>query len=216
MVKIFIDVREGARGRRFKEILEAAGHEVYIKQLAIGDYRIGNSVCIEYKTPADFAASVVDQRLFKQSHFMQEEYYTSFVVVDGSMSDCVAESELTMSAIIGATTSVMYREGVPVVFLSGAGFIDFVLSVIKKIEKQSSVIYRPVAKKSVVPDDQIRFLSGLPKIGLKMARKLLEKYHTPFNALKELDDWKDVRVGPEAKENIRRILHEKYDSYRET
>lgn len=75
MVRVTVDSREAASAKRIVEALRAAGLEVYVEPLPVGDYLLpgGDGVdplLVERKTVTDFVGSVRDGRLWGQVRVM--------------------------------------------------------------------------------------------------------------------------------------------------
>ena len=61
-------------------------YSVKTDQLPIGDYLFDDKIVFEYKTPSDMINSIMDGRIFKQAHNM-EQYPFSFVIIVGNVAD---------------------------------------------------------------------------------------------------------------------------------
>jgi ERCC4-type nuclease len=70
-VEIAVDDRERPSGVA-AELEKADGVLVKIEHLTLGDYCVDGAVLIERKTAADFAASLIDGRLFGQAGRMAD------------------------------------------------------------------------------------------------------------------------------------------------
>jgi ERCC4-type nuclease len=115
-MKITIDAREKGRIDSAKKYYESQNLEVQVEELPIGDYIFtdGNeSVAFEFKTTADFVASIQDGRVFNQAINMAEEYNHAFVIIQGddhSRAKALAMSrnyhEITYFGYLGAIASL--------------------------------------------------------------------------------------------------------------
>ena len=66
------------------ELLRQAGvFDVRMARLTVGDYLINDEVLIERKTLADFAASLVDGRLFPQAARLARDDHRSLMLIEG-------------------------------------------------------------------------------------------------------------------------------------
>ena len=86
MLKIRIDNREQDRIKSATEYYESQGLSVSVEELEIGDYIFTNgkdNVAFEFKTTADFVASIQDGRVFNQAINMAETYPYNFVIIQG-------------------------------------------------------------------------------------------------------------------------------------
>src|SRR5262245_11141267 len=62
---------------------QSADFEVRLARLRVGDYLINDEVLLERKTIADFAASLVDGRLFPQAARLARDGRRSLVLIEG-------------------------------------------------------------------------------------------------------------------------------------
>ncbi len=82
-VRIVADDRENAGGvidalRRLPEAV------VEVRRLACGDFLIGERIVVERKTAIDFAASVVDGRVFRQAERMKRGSRCGVLLIEGN------------------------------------------------------------------------------------------------------------------------------------
>ena len=111
-----IDNREQDRIKTATEYYQQQGLTVSVEELEIGDYIFtdGNeSVAFEFKTTADFVASIQDGRVFNQAINMAETYPYNFVIIQGddhSRAKALAMSrnyhEITYFGYLGAIASL--------------------------------------------------------------------------------------------------------------
>jgi len=66
-VHIVVDDREKTGGKVLAALAGRGDATVEIARLDVGDYHIEHRVVVERKTAADFAASLIDGRLFHQA-----------------------------------------------------------------------------------------------------------------------------------------------------
>ena len=57
---------------------------VSIRRLSIGDYRIDNRLIVERKTLRDFATSIIDGRLFKQTICLANSNLMGVLIIEGT------------------------------------------------------------------------------------------------------------------------------------
>jgi len=81
----------------------------------------------------------------------------------------------------------------------------------ERAKKYPIVRQKPSLK--TLQDRQLFFLSGLPRISVVNARKILEKYETPFNAIMKFRNWsKDVEgIGDKTVDEIRKVLLSRWE-----
>jgi DNA excision repair protein ERCC-4/Fanconi anemia group M protein len=78
---VLVDHRE--RGSAIPEALSAAGLDVEVTDLPVGDYVLGPEMAIERKGPHDLAASIRDGRIFEQAVRLQSTFPQAVLLVEG-------------------------------------------------------------------------------------------------------------------------------------
>lgn len=78
---VLVDHRE--RGSSIPEALTAAGLEVELTDLPVGDYVLGDGLAVERKGPSDLGASIRDGRLFDQAVRLQSTFPQAVLLVEG-------------------------------------------------------------------------------------------------------------------------------------
>lgn len=78
---MLVDHRE--RGSAIADALVAAGLEVELTDLPVGDYVIGPDLAVERKGPADLGASIRDGRLFEQAERLQSAFPQAVLLIEG-------------------------------------------------------------------------------------------------------------------------------------
>lgn len=78
---VLIDHRE--RGSAIQEALVAAGLEVQMTDLPVGDYVLGPGLAVERKGSADLGASIRDGRIFDQAVRLQSAFAQAVLLVEG-------------------------------------------------------------------------------------------------------------------------------------
>ena len=116
MLTVKIDNREKDRIQTATEYYKQQGLTVEVEELEIGDYIFTNgkdNVAFEFKTTADFVASIQDGRVFNQAINMAETYPYNFVIIQGddhSRAKALAMSrnyhEITYFGYLGAIASL--------------------------------------------------------------------------------------------------------------
>ena len=79
---IIVDTRE-FRSRVVKELF-SKGIIMQSLMLGVGDYLIGEDVCVERKSVKDFVNSLVDKRIFTQLRRMKDEFRNPLLIVEGA------------------------------------------------------------------------------------------------------------------------------------
>lgn len=78
---VLVDYRE--RSSEIPEALIAAGLDVRLTDLPVGDYVLGPGLAIERKGPHDLGASIRDGRIFEQAVRLQSAFAQSVLMVEG-------------------------------------------------------------------------------------------------------------------------------------
>jgi len=78
---VLVDHRE--RGSGIPEALSAAGLEVTLTDLPVGDYVLGPGLAVERKGPHDLGASIRDGRIFEQAVRLQSAYPLAVLLIEG-------------------------------------------------------------------------------------------------------------------------------------
>src|SRR3954453_19053396 len=81
MGPVLVDHRE--RGSAIPEDLTAAGLDVRLTDLPVGDYVLGLGLAVERKGPHDLAASVRDGRIFDQAVRLQSAFAQAVLMLEG-------------------------------------------------------------------------------------------------------------------------------------
>lgn len=78
---VLVDYRE--RGSSIPDALGAAGLDVQLTDLPVGDYVLGHALAVERKGPADLGASIRDGRLFDQAMRLQSAFPQAVLLIEG-------------------------------------------------------------------------------------------------------------------------------------
>jgi len=150
---------------------------VAICPLSTGDYRVDGRCVFERKTYADFAASVVDGRLFRQVTRLAATPGTSALVLEGLERDWETVG-VAREALQGALISVEMVFGLPILRSSGpmetARLMLYAARQIQRMER--GVVIRHERRPRKQRRLQLHVLQGLPGIGPQRAALLLEHF----------------------------------------
>lgn len=85
-------------------------------------------------------------------------------------------------------------------------------NVAKYSPREKYAFVRAKPKMKTLLDQQLFFLSGLPGINASRAKKILEIYHTPYNAIMKINRWDvDVEgIGEKILERVKKLLNTHY------
>ncbi|MEV5002087.1 ERCC4 domain-containing protein [Nocardioides sp. LML1-1-1.1] len=78
---VLVDHRE--RGSTIPAALSAAGLEVRLVDLPVGDYVLGPGLAVERKGPSDLGASIRDGRIFDQATRLQSAFVQAVLLIEG-------------------------------------------------------------------------------------------------------------------------------------
>lgn len=154
------------------------GIEIACTHLEIGDFQIDDAVVIERKTAADFAASLIDGRLFSQASRMAQSPLRPAYIIEGSAEDWKS-THVTRSALQGALISLMLIFDIPVLRSMDpeetARLVYYTGQQLIRARFGGRVPTRQIKAKRR-STRQRRVLQSLPGIGPERARRLLEHF----------------------------------------
>ena len=82
-MKVQISDKEQNRIQTATEYYTKQGHEVEVTNLEIGDYIFNEQVVFEFKTVADYVASIQDNRVFNEAINQAETFDYHYVIIQG-------------------------------------------------------------------------------------------------------------------------------------
>ena len=151
--------------------------DLNIRRLSMGDYKIDNRLIVERKTLKDFAISIIDGRLFKQTIRLINSKYKSALILEGAVSD-TAGLGVTREAMQGALITVSLILGIPVLRSKDpsetAQLLAYTARQIDSITRGGMQRhgYRPKSRRK----RQLFILQGLPRVGSERAERLLTRF----------------------------------------
>ena len=209
LVELYVDDREDKS--RIDLIKKEFNSFSGVKRLIAGDIIIeheGNIIAIETKTIQDFIGSCRNGQIKKEALNMKKIYPFSFIVIydDGKWNKTYVKP-LTLNEQYGNIVSLMQRYKVPVIVCENSThFIKCIKAIIRTVSKNDTPIEQPIVRKKN-SNDFINVLIGIDGVGAKMARILLDNFHTPggvFNATDE--ELNNVpRLQQKSKQAIKRM-----------
>ena len=211
-VKIIVDYRE-MRTNVIKGLYEL-GAEIESKPLQVGDFILSDRVCIEKKTTNDFIKSLIDGRLFEQAKNLIENFEKPIILVEGNES-LYNKRAVHPNAIRGAIAALAIDFRIPIIQTSGEHETALVLYMIasrEQLDKKRSINLRGQKKPVSMNYLQEFFISGLPGVGVDIARNLLKHFKTIKNIanadIKELQNVE--KVGKVKAKKIKELFERKY------
>ena len=155
---------------------ECDDFDVQMVRLPIGDYFIDNSVVVERKTYADFAASLVDGRLFPQAAALARSVHRSVVLLEGPKPSRM--TDVHPHALKGAIVSLALMWRLPVLCARDP---EDSLRILRLLARQvrnaeQSVLRRYDRKPKRLDSRRLYVLQGLSGVGPSLAQRLLIKF----------------------------------------
>ena len=181
-MKIFVDARE-----KCTEILKILREnaEIDVKTLAVGDYVLSDSVCVERKTINDFLSSLIDKRLFSQAADLSRNFEKPVMIIEGK-EDIYSARGINANAIRGAITSLALDFGISIIFSRDEEDTAAFLCMIAKREQEE--VDRPFSlhgekRLLTLEEKQIYVIESLPNVSSVLARRLLERFGSVHNIM---------------------------------
>jgi Fanconi anemia group M protein len=206
--KIFVDNREPAQ---ICDCLEAAGAEIEISQLSLGDYQVSDRLVVERKTRQDFESSIVDGRLFSQLSGLAAAS-RAVLIVEG---DADYDTRISRAAILGAYSSIISDFGCSLFFTrspSATAELVFALACHEQFSKSQPLSVYAKRRSRTLAEQQRAVIESLPGVGPTLARELLEYFDTVENAITAPEsELKAVgKIGEKKAKALRQLLTSRY------
>lgn len=167
---VLVDHRE--RESAVPEALVAAGLDVRLTDLPVGDYVLGDGLAVERKGPTDLGASIRDGRIFDQATRLQSAFPQAVLVIEGEPRG-IAED-----AWRGAVCRLV-EDGFTVLHsLDAEDSAAWIVRLAKRARRAAPTIRSEGPRRSPRhPSAQAEaMLSAVPGISTPMARTLLAAY----------------------------------------
>ncbi|MBS1263613.1 MAG: 3'-flap repair endonuclease Xpf [Methanonatronarchaeales archaeon] len=210
---VVVDHRESRSGITRK--LSEADLDLVVEQLSVGDFVIGDRVCVERKEADDFLSSFIDgeSRLFRQAAEIVERYPRPVLIIEGE--GLYGKRNVHPNAVRGALASLILDFGVPVLRTRGR---DETASIIESMARREGArgAGKPVLhdgkSSDSLTEQQIRLVSSVKGVGPGTARRILEGFGTvEAIASAEAEELMEVSgVGEERARSIVRVFSEKF------
>ena len=209
----YIDHREIRSG--VSQIIEAAGVEVVMRTLEIGDYLLSDRVCVERKTTSDFISSLISGRreLFGQISDLARTFDKPVLIIEGG--DLYGQRQIHPNAVRGALTAIAIDFGVPILMSKDAEDTALMIAAIARREQQDhgrEIVMHGKRSAMMLPQQQEYVVSAMPDIGPVVAKNLLRHFGTVaavMSASREELMAVDL-VGPKTADRIREVVGGEY------
>ena len=188
LIEVHVDDREV--GQPVLRALQAMSEvNASIHRLNVGDYELGGRLIIERKTAADFIASIIDGRLFRQASKLTSSHENTLLILEGSGRDLV-NSGMSREAIQGALVSLALVFHLPVLRSTDPNESARLMIYAWKqmVRQENDVVIRNSRRPKRKNRAQLFLLQGLPSVGPKRAQVLLEKFGSVRAVMKASSD----------------------------
>ncbi len=209
-VSLLIDHRETASA--VVKNLSQLGAKISFAALPTGDYVLSSEIAVERKASADFVASIVDGRLFKECAKLTAHYPCPVLILEGQP---IGASALHPNAIRGAIASVMVKFHITILQTADAqDTAALVFAIAKKAQEGPKKTIRIRADKGPADLDKVQefVLAGVPGLNNFRAKSLLSRLGSlerVFTA-EEKDLQGAEGIGPKLAKQVRNSATHKY------
>ena len=185
--------------------------------MLLGDYPLDDRLLFERKSLKDLIHSIIDGRIFSQAARLAASEHQAIFILEGTSAD-IKNFKMKREAIQGALIQISVIMGIPVLrSTSKDETASLMISTARQVKNVADGTvqrhgYSPKGKKR----RQMLILQGLPKIGKKRAKQLIQKFdsvenvvNATYEELMNLDG-----IGEEIADGIRNALSEKQAEYK--
>ena len=193
--------------------LAKLGALVKSETLEVGDFVLSERVVVERKGVEDFAASIIDGRLFQQAANLKNVYAKPVIVVEGET--ITGSGRVRPEAMMGAYASILLDYGIPIVWTqkpSETAQMIYALARREQIQDKRAPRIMTLPKPATLDGQQEFIVSSLPNVDNTRAKSLLATFHTVehvFIANKE-ELMSVPGIGEKISAEIRRVLTTEY------
>ena len=183
---IIVDEREP---KSIKEILKNIGCDIITQTLDVADYILSENLAVERKRGDDFVHSLCDTRLFEQLLRLKETFESPILILE-DFGKMFTRPKMKIDSLYGALVFIGIKLGYSIIPTRN---IEETAQCLKRIAireqiKEGTIVLARHAPKSMNNEERKRFiLEGLYDTGLKLAKILIEKFRTPLNVFKAIN-----------------------------
>ncbi|HSB82172.1 MAG TPA: ERCC4 domain-containing protein [Candidatus Methylomirabilis sp.] len=208
-VHIVVDDRERAGGNVPAILATRQDVTVEIARLDVGDYQVERRIVVERKTAVDFAASLIDGRLFRQAAALATAPKRAVMVLEACGEDW-GDTGVRSEALQGALITIGVFYAVALLRSNGPEETARLLVYLGRQAQQTAHggLPRPGYRPKGTRARQIFLLQGLPGVGPERAARLLDRFGSvqaimtaSADALATVDG-----IGDKTAAKMRRIL----------
>src|SRR3984893_8974800 len=177
--RIVVDERERPSG--VLERLSGLGVRVYYSKLVVADYVVNPEIAAERKSLSDFISSVYDGRLFSQVSALSSSYRKPYIIVEGDVTQ-VSKMVKNLASYYGAIASVTLAYDLRLMHTANADETALAIAALVKNSRARPIppgLVQPPPKSKDEAQQQLYFVSALPGVGMKLAKRMLGRYGAP-------------------------------------
>jgi ERCC4-type nuclease len=208
-MELICDDREDKK--RIEAIKGYFHSDVIVRRLPAGDILVSQDskpdILIEVKTIQDFIGSCRSRQIQKEALQMKDYPFRFILIYDDGNWNKKYCKPLTLNEWYGNIVSLQVRYKVNVIQCDNTNhFLKCIKSIISNVNKSDEPIEPPIVR-TKDSNEMINVLIGLPAVGKKMARTLLDTFRTPGQVFQASDSQLDdvPRLQNKSKEAIRRM-----------
>ena len=176
VIEIVVDDREQNSGLA-EEFSAFEYVSVQVARLTLGDYVIDDRLIVERKTIADLVASIKDGRLFSQGCRLADSDLLTAILLEGTAKD-LTKTRMRRAAIQGALINVTLYLGIPL--LRSMNPNESARLMIYAAKQGRAIAQHTLPRRGRRANSkravQSRILQGLPQVGPKRAKRLLDHF----------------------------------------
>lgn len=186
---------------------------VTVDRRSLGDYRVGDGLCVERKTLPDLAASIADGRLFRQASRLASASTRAAVVLEGTARD-LADSEMRREALQGALLTLTLQMSLPLLRAKTPTETARLLVYAARQRRRAQDGATPRASGGTRPSGkrrtQLYVLQGLPGVGPTRAQRLLQQFGSVEAVMTaSVESLEEVEgIGPKTAQSVRWAVEE--------
>jgi len=213
-IVIHADHREKT-SKAIKALLEK-GVKIELAQLDVADYILSDEVGVELKTLPDFVNSLVDGRLLSQMKDLKYNFKKPILILEGE-EDIFSLRNIHPNSIRGMIASIAVAFGIPIIPTRNYTDTAEMLHTIAKREQEDgekSFSPNPTKRGISLEDQQVHFIGGLPEIGEKLAKELLDVFGSPSSIVNASE--KELQAAEKIGKVKAKKLRELFDHNRES
>jgi len=210
--RVIADERERQSG--VPERLSKLDVRVYYTRLAVGDYVVNPEIAAERKSVSDFVSSVYDGRLFAQASALSSSYRKPYIIVEGDVTE-VSKLVKNLASYYGAIASVTLAYDLRLMHTANADETALAIAALVRNSRARPIPPGPLQAPPKSKDEaqqQLYFVSSLPGVGMKLAKRMLGRHGTPRRvvSLTEAQFSMIPGVGAKRASKIAHVLDTKY------